>query len=396
MNIPPTEPLPDDPEHLPPARRRRARRLLAPMEADERAAFLDELAHRASPSFDFFLFSLLAALVIGAGLLIDSPALLVLGAVLAPLMAPVVGLSLGTVTGSVRFFLRSLAGFFVGCLFIFLAGVLAGFIGSAWLPSSLTQAHLHALLSWPNFLLIAAGAILTTAFIVHPERDAAVPSVALAYGLYLPIAAAGFGLGAGATGAAAHLWPDGLVIFAIHLAWGVLLGALTLAVLGYRPLTLFGYSLGAAIALLGVILLIGISGAGAVVGAQIGLPTPIPSATPTVTLTPTLTSTPVPPTATPTLTPTLTPTRTPTMTPSPTPTPVYAQVQALTGGGAVLRTDPGGTILTTLSNGTRVQVLPDTVDKNGITWVHVVIPNGTHGWILQSLLAGVTPTPNPN
>lgn len=84
------------------------------------------------------------------------------------------------------------------------------------------------------------------------------------------------------------------------------------------------------------------------------------------------------------------------MTPSPTPTPVYAQVQALTGGGAVLRTDPGGTILTTLSNGTRVQVLPDTADKNGITWVHVVIPNGTHGWILQSLLAGVTPTPNPN
>lgn len=398
MNIPTTEPLPDDPEHLPPARRRRARRLLAPLEADERAAFLDGLAHRASPSFDFFLFSLLAAFVIGAGLLLDSPALLVLGAILAPLMAPVTGLSLGTVTGSVRFFLRSLAGLFVGSLFVFLAGALAGFIGRTWLPSNLSQAHLHALLSWPNFVVLAVGAILTTAFIVHQERDPAVPSVALAYGLYLPVAAAGFGLGSGAVEAAAHLWPDGLVIFAIHLAWAVLLGALTLAVLGFRPLTLFGYTLGAAVALLGVILVIGISGAGAVVGAQIGLPTPIPSATPTVTLTPTLTPTPIPPTATPTLTPTLTPTRTPTSTPSPTSTPVFAQVQALTGGGAVLRADPGGAILTTLSNGALVQLLPDTVKKNGVTWVHVITSNGTQGWILQSLLSGVTPgvTPSPN
>jgi hypothetical protein len=38
MTLPNSEQFPDDPDSLPPARRRRARRLLAPLNADERAA----------------------------------------------------------------------------------------------------------------------------------------------------------------------------------------------------------------------------------------------------------------------------------------------------------------------------------------------------------------------
>ena len=390
MNIPPTEHFPDDPEHLPPARRRRARRLLAPMDADERADFLDELVHRASPSFDFFLFSLLSGAVFSLGVFLDAPALFVLGAIFAPLMAPAIGVSLGTVVGSVRYFLRSLAGLLIGSLLVFGAGALAGFAARPWLPLNLSQAHLHAQLSWPNFLVLAIGAVMTAIFIVHTDRNPALPSVALAYELYLPLVIAGFGLGSGVS----HLWPDGLVVFAIHLAWGALLGAITLAVLGFRPLTLFGYTLGAALTLLGVILLIGLGGAGAVFGAQVAIPTPIPSATPTITLTPTLTPTPVPPTATPSPTYTLTPTFTPTVTSTPVPTPILARVEALTGGGAFLRDAPDGAIIGILSNGTLMQVLPETEQAGGENWVHVLSPDGDEGWMVQSLLVTATPAPN--
>jgi len=120
---------PDDPDRLPPARRRRARRLLAPVDANERAAFIDRVAHRASPSFDFFLFSLLAGGVIAAGFLLDSSALLLLGALAAPLMAPAVGLSLGTVIGSGRFFFRSLLGLLIGGMLVFLIG---GMLSLVW------------------------------------------------------------------------------------------------------------------------------------------------------------------------------------------------------------------------------------------------------------------------
>ena len=119
---------PDDPEQLPPARRRRARRLLAPMESEDRIDFLDKVAHRASPSFDFFLFSLLAGAVIAVGYLLNSQPILILSAILAPLMAPVIGISLGMVVGSVQFFLRSLVGLLIGSVLVFSVGILAGYV----------------------------------------------------------------------------------------------------------------------------------------------------------------------------------------------------------------------------------------------------------------------------
>lgn len=399
MSLPTTDSIPDDPDLLPPARRRRARRLLAPMDANERAAMLDQMAHRSSPTFDFFLFSGLAGLVFGVGLAFNLPVLLVLGAVLAPMMAPAVGLALGTVVGSVKFFARSLAGLLIGSLLVFLAGLLAGWLARLAGLQDFTQAYLYARLSWPNFILLAVGAVFTAAAMVHPERNPGAPSVALAYSIYLPLAVAGFGLTSGAL----HLWPDGLVLFAVNLAWAVLLGALTLAFLGFRPMTLFGYTLSGAVVLLGVILLFGFGAFSATLGV-FGPPLAVPTRTPTPTLTltpvpptPTETLTPVPPTDT--LTPTLPPTQTPTLTATvmPTPIPVYALVDASAeSGGAFLRAEPSfdAKAITTLANGTLLLLLPDTVNQEGYVWAHViVVSTGAEGWVLQSLLAVATPEP---
>lgn len=396
MNRYNSERYPDDPDSLPPARRRRARRLLAPLDADERAAFLDEVAQRTYPSFDFFLFSLLAGAIFGVGLLLDSPPILVLGAIVAPLMAPTVGIALGTVTGSIRFFVRSLIGIAIGSVLVFGLGYLAGYAAQVWLPLDLTQAHLHARLSWANFLVLALGAILTTAALVRFENAPELPSVALAYELYIPLVAAGIGLGSGEP----FLWPDGLVVFALHLSWSALLGALTLAILGFRPLTLFGYTLGGVVTLIGVLILIGITGIGAAFGGNFAMPTPVPTDTPTMTstLTPVPpTDTPVPPTAT--LTPSLTPTHTPTstQTPSPSATPILALVTAGEAGGAHLRAEPGydAESVILLANGTILEVLPGgPVEDGGVFWVHVQTPEGEAGWIVQTLLATATPAPN--
>jgi hypothetical protein len=80
MNLPSIEPiLPDDPESLPPARRRRSRRLnFSSSTQDERAEFLAEVAHRVTPSADYFLFSLLAGVILAPELLTDAPALYLL------------------------------------------------------------------------------------------------------------------------------------------------------------------------------------------------------------------------------------------------------------------------------------------------------------------------------
>jgi hypothetical protein len=395
MNIPNIEQYPDDPDNLPPARRRRARRILAPLEADEQAKLLDLVARRAAPSVDFFLFSLVAGLVMSSGILFNEPALLVLGASLAPLMAPLVGISLGTVIGSVPYFLKSLVGLLIGSIFAFSSGWLAAYAITNWLPIEFNQLYNQALLSWTDFFVLAVSAVLTTIAIARSsQKDSlprlALPSVALAYELYLPLVTAGFGFGIDAT----RLVYDGLVVFSIHLAFAVILGAVTLAVLGFRPLTLFGYSLGAVIGMLCVIMFIGFGGIGAVYGAKIGLPTPVPTSTPTITPTATETPTPVPPTPTFTTTSTSTPTRTPTSTPTPTATPVFVVVRST--DGARIRTEPGGTTIGFIADNTVVILLPDSQNEfEGVSWVKVLLPDGKEGWIWQSLIENITPTPTP-
>jgi uncharacterized membrane protein len=402
MNIPPTEAIPDDPNGLPPARRRRARRLLAPLNADERAAFLDELAHRAAPSFDFFLFSLISGLVIGLGMALDAPAVLVVGAALAPLLAPVMGLALGTAAGSGKLFGRAVVGLAIGCGLAFAGGAGVGWLArnlpglTASLPflpalnPASPAAFSHAQLSWLNFAVLALSAVWMAAAIADPGRSAAPASVVLAYELYLPLAAGGFGLG----GLTPHLFPDGLVVFTIHLAAAVLLAAITLALMGYRPLTLFGYTLTGALLLAGIVVVIGLSSAGAVITARFGLPTLIPTATFTPTPVPpsaTPTLTPIPPTATLTPTPTLTPTLTPTVTPTPNPTPVYARINSAEGGGALVRKEPGGAAIGSLLNGAIVEITGPPVQQGDKTWLPVRAGN-LSGWI-DRIILGPAPTP---
>jgi uncharacterized membrane protein len=395
MSLPPIEQTPDDPDALPPARRRRARRLLAPLEADERADFIDLVVRRAYPTFDFFLLSLGAGVVLAAGLILDAPAILVLGAALAPLMAPLVSVALGAVVGAGRFFLTSLVGLLIGCLIVFLTGWAAGafFLEP---DAALTQAFIHARLSWLNFVVLAAGSILTAASIVRASAEGerlapALPSVALAYALFLPLVVAGLGLG----GRVPHLWPDGLVVFMLHLTWSILLAALTLLLLGFRPLTLFGYTLGGALALIGIIIALGLSSLSAVATARLGLPTQTPTLTPTFTVTPSLTPTPIPPTATLTLTPTPTPTLTPTNTLTPTPTQALAVMRGDLPEGGRIRAEPAGQTIGFLSNGAVVILLSETTELDGQTWVRIQTAEGVQGWILESLIQQVTPTPIP-
>ena len=100
MELPETNP-PEE-ETPSPARRRRARRsVIAPLTPDEKTDYIQAVLRKASPSFDFFLFSLLSGVVISIGFILDSPYVLLLGALVAPLMSPLVGTALGIILGSI-------------------------------------------------------------------------------------------------------------------------------------------------------------------------------------------------------------------------------------------------------------------------------------------------------
>jgi len=389
MTVPTSEPIPpDDSSSLPPARRRRRRRMILPGRPDERVGLLEEMAHCLTPSFDFFLLCILAGLAAGIAILLDAPVLYILAAVISPFMAPVVGLGLASVFGSANFFLQALGSVSFGALIFFINGVLAGFISSNFPNLLFSQAIYHTHFSWLDFILLTTGAVLTPFFFTRSGDKKYNPaSVALAYEIFLPAAVTGFGMTSGEP----LLWPDGLVVFIVHLAWASLIGTVVFLIAGFKPRTIFGYTISSSLILVSLAGILAVSGISTAVSTRLAMPTRSP--TPTITFTPTLTPTVTIPPPTQTITPTntLVPTPTPTFTVSPQPTPIYARISAPSQeGGAVIRSAPSPTapIVKSLLNDMLVEIVPGMEQTlEGTTWVYVRVPdNSAEGWIWLELL----------
>ena len=185
-----------------------------------------------------------------------------------------------------------------------------------------------------------------------------------------------------------------LFLFLVHLALATLVGGIVLATQRFKPLKASGYILTVLIGLLCAAALAVFTG---LFGWVVNRASPLTSnftATPLGLVSPTPG---LPPSATPGA-----PTRTFTLTVSPepsatftgTPAPSYAVIKATTGGGALVRSEPGGgTVLTTLINGTFVEVLPEIRAVGTVQWVRIRTQTGMEGWVLQTVLAAATPAP---
>lgn len=400
------------------ARRRRAlRRAQFPTDEAGRAELFAHLVRRAFPSYELFVFSLVAGAVLGLGYLLNAQALLIFGILVAPLLTPWIGMTLSIVAGALRLFLQTFTALLISSLLIFLGAWLAGFASRPFQPLTLNEAFMHSRLWWYDLVALTIGAILITVSFVRSEDRPYLPSVLLAYELFLPLSAASFGLGSGV--GLGEIWPQGLFVFFVHLAWATVFGLLTLFFLRFYPTSFGGFVFTGLIttALITVIVIYTNFGNWIMMGAGLTPPTQKPesvtvieststrSALPSKTASPELDQeTPViaapvntiSRTARPSSSPaTLPATETSTLTVTAEATPILAVIRASEGGGAFIREVPGGQALITLANGATVTIVPnDFQDVNGVIWVHVftlVEDRRVEGWILQTLLQTATP-----
>ncbi|HEU0291148.1 MAG TPA: DUF389 domain-containing protein [Anaerolineales bacterium] len=402
------------------AKRRRAqRRAYFPADDAGRNALFEHLARRAFPSYELFVFSLVAGVFLGIGYFFNAQALLIFGILVAPLLTPWIGMSLAIIAGSGRLFAQTITALLLSSLLIFGSGLLAGFASRALPDSARTfnEAFNHSRLWWPNLIMLTAGALILTISFVRSEERPYLPSALLASQLLPPVCAAGFGLGSGVTG----MWPEGALVFLVHFAWATFFGIIMLFFLRFYPISFGGATFTgfAIIAILAIATFL--TGLGQQVRVWAGLATPEPVAntlqgalvtqteiSPSVSLStapsPTVEEATLTglPTATATRTPT--PTRQATARPTETstvtaePTPIIGLIKASEGGGAFIRERPGGKVLATLPNGATVTIVPnDLQDVNKVIWVHVfALVNDVRvdGWMMQTVLVTATPVPD--
>lgn len=394
------------------ARRRRAqRRAYFPSDEVGRAALFTHLARRAYPSYELFVFSLVSGVILGLGYFLDSEALLFFGILVAPLLTPWIGISLATIAGASRFFIQTLVAVFLSMLIVFLSGWLAGFATRAVEPRVFNEAFLQSRLWWPNLIVLTIAAIIFTISFVRSEQRPYLPSALLAYGLFLPLSAAGFGLGSGV--GLNEIWPQALYVFFVYLSWATVFCLLSLFFLRFYPTSAGGIVFTALVLILLLTVTASLTGFGLWAMEKTGLVTPVPTApaaastsapASTLQLTANATAaastatsspsrTPSPATETPRATQTATATSTATVTAEPTP--ILAIIRAAEGGGAFIREEPGGIVLRTLANGATVTIIPDDYrEVNNVIWVHVVAninDERVEGWMIQSLLQTATP-----
>ena len=413
----------DEPAHAS-AQRRRRKRIPLYGGLEDRDVYLGNLAHTAVPTTDFFTFSLLSGVLLSAALFLDAGAvnaraIFVLAALAAPFLAPLIGLSLAAVSGSLRFFFHSLGGLLVGVVLVFGAGAAAGLAARLW--SAPQQANLlqAAAFSWPDAAVLVAGAVFIAIRLYrYPLQNPRLASAALAYELYLPAAAAAYGLSAGFP----LVFQAGLTSFVLRLSLAVLVSTVVFDLQGLRRRLRENSSLPGSILLTAIVSILFLS-AGSFTRGQMGPlanpPTPTGYAavsqvesTPAASLaaqetsalaaslTPSLTATNTPShEPRPTMTHTITrqPTRTDTPTITPEPKPYLAVVKVSGAAGAYIREEPAGAVVSSVLNGSWVEIQPQYAEQtvNDTIWVFIRTDDGVEGWMMKSLLDIRASTPMP-
>ncbi|MEP7358485.1 MAG: DUF389 domain-containing protein [Anaerolineales bacterium] len=217
---------------------------LPSLSAERRVEVHRQLLEAASPGFDFFILVVLSCAIATFGLMTDSPAVIIGAMLVAPLMSPILGLSLASVSGQRRMFERAVVALVQGAGLAVLLSAGLGWLGRV-LPFDVLVDLPRELLArtHPNPFdlgVALAGGAAASYCLAQPRLSAALPGVAIATALMPPLCVVGLGLSLGR----ADVWQGALLLFLTNLAAIGFAGVAVFLSLGFRPLPAGARSLG--------------------------------------------------------------------------------------------------------------------------------------------------------
>lgn len=203
---------------------------------ERREEVLIQLREASSPNFDFFLLTVLSATIATLGLITNSAAVIIGAMLVAPLMSPILGLSLASVAGRQRMFRQASTAVAEGVALAIIFSASISWI-SQQTPFDVLRTLPDELLArthpTPFDLIIAlAGGGAAAYALAQKQLSAALPGVAIATAIMPPLCTIGIGislanleviLGAG-------------LLFVTNLAAIAFAGIVAFVLLGFRPI----------------------------------------------------------------------------------------------------------------------------------------------------------------
>lgn len=177
------------------------RQFIPQLSQAERKNVIAEISEISSPGFDFFLLVVLSCSIATLGLVTNSPAVIIGAMLVAPLMSPIVGIGLASITGDSGLWRVATSALLRGGLLAVVLAVIMTYI-NRFLPFVSLQELPSEILSRthpsPIDLLIAFSGGLAAAYaLTRPNISAALPGVAIATALMPPLCTVGIGLALG-------------------------------------------------------------------------------------------------------------------------------------------------------------------------------------------------------
>lgn len=160
----------------------------------EKNSAVEGLIGESTPSKDFFLMMLLSVLMATCGLLINSSAVIIGSMLIAPLLSPILGLSLGVVMSDYKLITRSFYTIVKATAFSLLAAVI---LAMFFLPQSqgVTPEILKRTDTSIIYVVIAIIAGMAASFAyIKPQLNKTLPGIAIAVALIPPLSVTGIGI----------------------------------------------------------------------------------------------------------------------------------------------------------------------------------------------------------
>jgi len=177
---------------------KRIRRFVHAPSAEDRREIIRDISESSSPEFDYFLLVVLSCSIATMGLITNSPAVIIGAMLVAPLMSPIIGLGLSSITGDFRLAERSVLALGMGAtLAVLLAAVMTmvnenlPFVVLQELPAEvLARTHPSPI----DLIIALAGGLAAAYAMTRPNISAALPGVAIATALMPPLCTVGVGV----------------------------------------------------------------------------------------------------------------------------------------------------------------------------------------------------------